>query len=258
MYCDEKMQGPFVTVIIPAYNAESYIEETLDSVLAQSISNWEMIVIDDGSTDRTPEILAEYAKKDARIRLITNEANMGVAKTRNRGLELFRGQYVAFLDSDDYWESHMLEKMLARAGETGADIVYCSYSLVDESGKKVCNDFIVPAETTFEESIIRSVITCSTVLITAELARNNRFPTDMYHEDIALWFRILRDGGRACGVTEVLAAYRQRKNSRSGDKLISAVRRWPIYRKHLEMSFFQSVKAMIGYGYYGLIKFKRI
>lgn len=258
MLCGDIAQRPLVTVITPAYNAEYFIKETIDSVLEQSVSNWEMIVIDDGSTDRTQEIVAEYAQMDARIRLIVNESNMGVARTRNRGLELFRGQYVAFLDSDDYWEPNMLEKMIARAVETGADIIYCSYSLVDESGKKVCNDFIVPRRTTFEESIVRSVITCSTVLITADLAKNNRFPTNMYHEDIAMWFKILRDGGTACGVTEVLASYRQRKNSRSGDKLISAFRRWPIYRKHLEMSFFQSAKAMIGYAYYGLIKFKRI
>lgn len=252
------MKAPLVTVITPAYNAECFIKETIDSVLAQSMSDWEMIVIDDGSADHTRDIVSAYAQTDSRIRLVVNESNMGVARTRNRGLELFRGRYVAFLDSDDYWEPQMLEKMVARAEETGADIIYCSYALVDEAGKKVCNDFIVPSATTFEESIIRSVITCSTVLITGDLAKDNRFPVNMYHEDIAMWFRILRDGGTACGVTEVLAAYRQRKDSRSGDKLVSAVRRWPIYRKHLEMSFFQSVKAMIGYGYYGLIKFKRI
>lgn len=258
MFCEDIAQRPLVTVITPAYNAEAFIKETIDSVQAQSVSSWEMIVIDDGSTDRTQEIVTEYAQMDARIRLIVNESNMGVARTRNRGLELFQGKYVAFLDSDDYWEPTLLEKMISRAEETGADIIYCSYSLVDECGKKVCNDFIVPAQTTFEESIVRSVITCSTVLITANLAKNNRFPVNMYHEDIAMWFRILRDGGTACGVTDVLAAYRQRKNSRSGDKLISAVRRWPIYRRHLGMSFFQSIKAMIGYGYYGLLKFKRI
>lgn len=257
MWTKEK-NSPLVTIITPAYNAEAFIKETIASVLAQSVSDWEMIVIDDGSSDNTKAIVTAYTQVDERIRLVINERNMGVAQTRNQGLDLFRGEYVAFLDSDDYWEPQMLEKMVARAKETQADIVYCSYSLVDEDGKKVCNDFIVPQQTTFKESIVRSVITCSTVLITADLARKNRFPTDMYHEDIAMWFRILRDGGTAYGVTDVLAAYRQRAGSRSGDKLISAVRRWPIYRKHLNMSIFQSVKAMVGYAYFGLIKFKRI
>lgn len=258
MNIEKKTAFPLVSVITPAYNAEPFIRETIESVLAQSVSDWELIVIDDGSTDNTQKIVAEYAKTDARIRLVLNEKNMGVARTRNHGLDLFQGKYVAFLDSDDYWEHQMLEKMVARAQKTGADIIYCSYALVDESGRKVCNDFIVPPQTTFRESIVRSVITCSTVLITADLARNNRFPTNMYHEDIAMWFQILRDGGTACGVTEVLASYRQRANSRSAGKLVSACRRWPIYRKHLKMSLPETIVTMARYGYYGILKFKRI
>lgn len=257
--CDYKAQHvPLVSVIIPAYNAESFIEEAIASVQAQSMSNWELLVIDDGSGDSTRTIITEIACRDSRIRLIENPENMGVAKTRNRGLEMFRGKYVAFLDSDDYWRPRMLEKMIARAEETGADIVYCSYELVDEAGEKVCNDFLVPPKTSFEESIVRSVITCSTVLITAELAANHRFPTNMYHEDIAMWFQILRDGGKACGVTDVLAAYRQRAGSRSNGKVKSACRRWKIYREHLKMPFVQSVWVLARYAYYGVIKFRRI
>lgn len=249
---------PLVSVIMPAYNAEPFIAEAISSVLTQSISDLELIVIDDGSTDGTQRIVAELAGNDARICQIINEENMGVARTRNRGLELCRGKYVALLDSDDYWKPQLLEKMIARAEETGADIIYCSYELVDEQGQKLCNDFVAPPATTFEESIVRSVITCSTVLLTADLAKNNRFPTNIYHEDIALWFQILRDGGTARGVPEVLAAYRQRANSRSSDKLISAVRRWTIYRKHLKMPIGQSVHAMVRYAYHGLVKYKRV
>lgn len=255
---DELRNQPRVSVIMPAYNAERFIDEAISSVLSQTMTDWELIVIDDCSEDSSFQIAQNYANKDSRIRVLKNPENSGVAKTRNRGLDLFHGQYVAFLDSDDYWEPQMLEKMLSRAEETWADIVYCSYSLIDENGKKVCNDFIVPPKTLFKDSIVRSVITCSTVLITADLAKGNRFPTDMYHEDIAMWFQILRDGATACGVTEILAAYRQRKDSRSGNKIISAFRRWSIYRKHLEMPFIQSVKAMVGYAYYGLLKFKRL
>lgn len=249
---------PLVSVIMPAYNAAPFIEEAINSVISQTITDWELLVIDDGSKDDTRQIAAEFSEKDPRIQLVVNEENMGVARTRNRGMDLYRGRYVAFLDSDDYWESRMLEKMIARAEETGADIIYCSYSLVDENGKKVCNDFIVPFQTTFEESIVRSVITCSSVLITADLARNNRFPTNMYHEDIAMWFQILKDGGTARGVTEVLAVYRQRADSRSASKLTSACRRWPIYRKHLKLPFVQCIKVMMQYAYFGLQKFKRI
>ena len=254
----KEVKTPLVSVIMPAYNAGAFIEEAIESVRNQTVSDWELLVIDDGSCDDTPQVAARLAERDPRIRLLVNEMNMGVARTRNRGMDACRGRYVAFLDSDDYWKPQMLEKMIARAEETGADIIYCSYELVDEQGKKVCNDFMVPLATTFEESIVRSVITCSTVLITAGLAKNNRFPTDMYHEDIAMWFRILHDGGTARGVPEVLAAYRQRAGSRSSGKLVSACRRWTIYRKHLQMPFFQTVVVMARYAYYGLRKFKRV
>lgn len=249
---------PLVSVIMPVYNTASYIEEAIRSVISQTVTDWELFVLDDCSNDKSFEIIKELAETDSRIYVIPNNVNMGVARTRNRGMDLCKGQYVAFLDSDDYWKPQMLENMIARAKETGADIIYCSYELVDEQGRKVCNDFIVPEATTFEESIVRSVITCSTVLITDQLAKDNRFPTNMYHEDIALWFQILRDGGTARGVPEVLAAYRQRSNSRSGEKVTSAIRRWAIYRKHLEMPIHKCIVAMIRYGYYGVLKYKRI
>lgn len=249
---------PLVSVVMPSYNMESFIEEAISSVIAQSVSDWELIVIDDCSKDNTRKIVADFAEKDSRIQLVVNEENMGVAKTRNRGLTMSRGKFVALLDSDDYWKPQMLEKMVARAEETGADIIYCSYELVDEQGKKVCNDFIVPEETTFEESIVRSVILPSAALITAALAKEARFPTNMYHEDIALWFQLLKEGKTARGVTEPLVLYRQRAGGRSSDKIISACRRWPIYRKHLGMPLFQSIRAMVQYAYYGLIKYKRV
>lgn len=258
MMINQPKEEPLVSVIMPAYNAEAFIREAISSVLKQSESDWELLVIDDGSQDNTRAIVSDFAQRDARINLIVNESNMGVAKTRNRGLDIFRGKYVALLDSDDYWEPQMLEKMIARAEETGADIVYCSYAIVDEQGNKACNDFIVPPETRFEDSIVRNVISCSTALLTADLAKNNRFPTNMYHEDTAMWFQILRDGGTARGVPEVLAAYRQRSDSRSAGKLTSALRRWDIYRKHLGMPFGQSVGAMLRYAYFGVIKYRRI
>ena len=258
MYMDELKGAPLVSVIMPAYNAAPFIGEAMASVIAQTVTDWELLVIDDGSRDDSLQIVQNIAATDPRIHVLQNDVNMGVARARNRGLDLFRGKYVALLDSDDYWDPRFLECSLARAEETLADIVYCSYELVDEQNEKVCHDFIVPTETTFEQSIVRSVITCSTVLMTAEIAGNNRFPTDVYHEDIALWFGLLRDGKRAVGVTEVLAAYRQRANSRSAGKLRSARRRWVIYRKHLKLPLMKCVTTIIRYGYYGLKKFKRI
>ncbi len=255
---DVKKHKPQVCVIMPAFNSSEYIEEAIISVINQSVTDWELFVIDDGSSDHTREIVEGFVNKDSRIRLFTNQENMGVGRSRNRGLELCYGDYVALLDSDDYWEPQMLEKSIARAEETGADIIYCSYAIVDEQGRKLCNDFIVPEETDFQHSIVRNVISCSTALFTEKLAREMRFPTNIYHEDIALWFQLLRDGWVARGVPEILASYRQRSDSKTSNKLMSAVRRWPIYRRHLGLSVSQSMAAMVKYAYYGLIKFKKV
>lgn len=249
---------PLVSVIMPLYNAENFVAEAIESVRSQTIENWELFVIDDRSTDGSYDVVRKYCEIDPRITLLQNEKNSGVAKTRNFGISKAKGQYIALLDSDDYWKPLFLEKMLSRAEETKADIVYCSYEITDADGKKQCNDFIVPAETDFDSSIVRSVITCSTALVAAKTAKENPFPTDVYHEDIALWFSILKKGGTARGVPEVLATYRQRKASRSAGKLASAWRRWPIYRKYLNMSFFKSAVTMVRYAYFGLIKYKRI
>lgn len=249
---------PLVSVIMPAYNAEMFVGEAINSVIAQTLTDWELLVIDDCSTDDTYRIVAEFAEKDSRIHLIKNESNMRVAKTRNKGMALCNGQYVALLDSDDCYKPDMLQRMVDCARKTNADIVYCSYELVDEQGTKVCNDFIVPEQTDFEKSLVRSVISGSNVLITREIAKNNQFPTNMYHEDIALWFRLLRDGATARGVTEVMTSYRQRANSKTANKLTSAVRRWSIYRKWLKLPIYQCIGYMVRYAYYGVIKYKRI
>ena len=255
---DRNHATPLVSVIMPAYNAAPFIEEAIASVIAQTVADWELIVIDDCSTDDTVQIVSAFVRQDPRIQLLTNAVNMGVAKTRNRGLDLCRGQYVALLDSDDYWKPRFLEKMLERAEQTGADIIYCSYELVDEQGKKVCNDFIVPLETTFEESIVRSVILPSASLITSDIAMESRFPTNMYHEDIALWFQLLKNGKKARGVPTVLVSYRQRANGRSANKILSACRRWTIYRKHLGMPLRKSIVTMVRYGLLGIKKYRRV
>lgn len=251
-------QKPLVSVIMPAYNARRFIDQAISSVRAQTMTNWELIVIDDCSSDDTYEIAIRHQEADSRIHAYRNDVNSGVAKTRNRGLDLSRGEYVALLDSDDYWHPHFLEKLVTCAEQTRADIVYCSYELVNEEGKKVCKDFLVPEQTDFQQSMIRNVISCSTVLLTKKIAGVHRFPMGIYHEDIALWFSLLRDGAIARGVPEVLASYRQRENSKTANKLTSACRRWVIYRKYLNLPLVQSVVLMIRYGYYGVIKYKRI
>ena len=249
--------SPAVCVIMPAYNAGRFIEEAIRSVMEQTHQNWELLVIDDGSSDDTVQIVQRLCREDSRITLLQNERNMGVAHTRNRGLELCAGRYAALLDSDDVWHPQKLEKQLQLALKTGADVIYCSYGIMDEQGKPRCEDFLVPEKTDFDRTLIQGYISCSTALLSAKIVERYRFDSQYYHEDLALWLQILKDGYEARGAGEVLAQYRVMDGSRAANKLRSAAHRWQIYRKMLGFSLFKSGKLLVQYGLLGLKKYKK-
>lgn len=248
---------PLVSVIMPAYNAQEYIEAAIRSVQAQTVEDWELLVIDDCSVDQTRRVVETMARSDSRIRIILNEENMGTARSRNRGIELRRGRYVAFLDSDDQWRPRKLELQLALAKEKNADIVYSSYAIVDQYGEKLCNDFVVPPTTSLKAMLCRNDIGCSTVLLSERAAAQYRFLESFYHEDYALWLKILQDGMIAVAVPEVLVDYRYHTDSRASNKLSSAKRRWRIYRDLVGMSLVQSSWYQLRYAFNGVWKYRR-
>lgn len=248
---------PQVSVIMPAYNAQNYIKEAIESVLNQTMGDLELLVLDDGSKDNTVAIAKELERKDARVRVLINEKNMGVARTRNRGIDMSKGEYIAFLDSDDVWRKEKLEKQIALAQTTGADIIYSSYALVSENGKRKYNDFIVPATTSFKEMLRCNVLGCSTVLLSKKAKENHRFSTEYYHEDYVLWLALMQDGFKAAGVTECLVDYRVMEVSRSSNKIDSAKKRWIIYRDFLKLSYAKCIYYSFLYAVTGLLKFKK-
>lgn len=251
------MVRPMVSVIMAAYNSENYVESAIRSVQGQTMADWELIVIDDCSDDRTRKIVEDLASEDHRIRLLCNETNMGTAGSRNRGLDVCRGKYGAILDSDDVWHPEKLEKQLMLAKEKSADIVYTSYAIVGEDGKKRCGDYLVPGTTDLKQMLSQNHIGCSTVLIDLTTSGDYRFSEEYYHEDYALWLRMLRDGKRAAGVESVLVDYRYRTDSRAANKLLSAKRRWKIYRGQMEMSLPASGWYLSRYMLNGVFKYRK-
>lgn len=247
-------QKPLITVVIPAYNAEKYIDETIRSVASQTYLNWELIVVDDCSQDATVDIVKSWMGKDPRITLLPSRQNGGVAQARNRGIAAAQGEWIALLDSDDLWLPEKLEKQLALAESAGAELVYCSYMLMEPQKE---TPFVVPEETDFEATLVRSVISCSTVLMKAEVARKYPFQTEYYHEDYVLWLSILKDGCRARGCKEVLAKYRLLPNSRAANKWNSARHRWIVYRKFLKLPVYESCRVFGRYALAGLQKYKK-
>lgn len=245
-------KAPTVTVIMPAYNAQAYIAETIDSVLRQTVADWELLVLDYCSADDTCAIVESFARQDNRITLIRNERNLGVARTRNHGLEQSRGSYVAFLDSDDVWRPNKLEKQIARLEQTSGALCYSSYAIIRQDGRR---DYAVPESISYEDILKENVIGCSTVVITAEIAKKYCFRPDFFHEDYAFWLQILKDGYLAVGCTEILADWRYVENSRSFNKWKSAQNRWSIYRKFLKLPFVKSLGLISAYTLAGLKKY---
>ena len=249
---------PVVSVVMPAYNSERYIAEAVESVQKQTFHEWELLIIDDGSTDRTIEIAKEKAEEDRRIHVYENTRNQGVAATRNRGISLASGQYIALLDSDDIWKDEKLERQLQIAKDDDVGIIYSSYALIGSSGEKAGNDFVVPENITFRQMLANNYIGCSTVMIKRSIAAEHPFSTEFYHEDYALWLSLLEAGVKAAGAPEVLVLYRVHAGSKAYNKTKAAKNRWMIYRKHMHFSRAKSAWFLFHYMIAGLKKYRGI
>ena len=245
---------PLISVVMPNYNGERFVENAIDSVLYQTYRNLELIVIDDCSTDESLLLIQKKALQDSRIRVLALEKNSGVANARNIGIQAATGEYIALLDNDDLWTEDKIERQLAIASR-GADIVYCSYDFIDENSRAIKKPFIVPQTTDYHHMLSKSVISCSTAFICAKLLKEHLFNPDYYHEDYVLWMELLKMSVRAEGDQKVLMHYRQSLGSRSNKKINSAKERWKIYRRALGLSIPVSILSLLSYSVKGVIKY---
>lgn len=246
---------PIVSVIMPAYKAEPYLAQAISSVLSQTLRDLELIVIDDCSPDRCHEIALEFAARDSRVTVLRNESNSGVARTRNRGIDLAAGDYIAFLDSDDVWHPEKLERQLRRMEHANSVISYCSYAIIDPAGQKIRADYLVPEQMTIRDLLKENCIQCSAMLIRADLVKRFRFNTEFFHEDYILGLDILGEGHTAAGCTEILLDWRYAPASRSFDKRKAAGNRWRIYRDYLKLPLAKCAYLFACYTAAGLRKY---
>jgi len=247
---------PKVSVVMPAYNSERYIANAIQSVVAQTMPDWELLVVDDCSEDSTCQIVKGMADIDDRIRLISNEKNLGAAGSRNKALNVATGKYVAFLDSDDLWHPEKLDKQIRCMEETGVGLSYTSYQIINQADSTIIRDYVVVPRLTMNDLLKQNWIGCSTVMLNADVAKKYRFSTDFYHEDLVLWLTMLRDGVRAAGVVDVLMYYSYSVSSRAGNKVNAAKERWNIYRGFMKYSLLQSTYYMLHYARAGIKKYK--
>ena len=224
------MIKPLISIIMPAYNSERYIRESLGSVMHQTYKNWELIVVDDGSKDKTSEIVEEAQKNDSRIKLYKNERNLGVSMTRNRAISLASGKWIAFLDSDDCWKNNKLEKQMFCVEKNNAEFVYTGTSFIDEKSGRYRWKMKVPPSISYRKLLRQNIISCSSVLIKKNILIKHKMTRDDIHEDFALWLNILKyDLACAYGVQEPLLIYRISGKSKSGNKLKSIIMTYKTY-----------------------------
>lgn len=242
-------QSKLVSIITPAYNAEKFIAETIESVLKQTYSNWEMIIVDDRSRDRTIEIIKEYQKKDRRIKLIKLEKNSGSAIARNTAMDQSKGKYLAFLDSDDLWLPEKLEKQVAFMENKNIAFSFTRYVRVREDGTETTMISKVPEIVTYEDLMKQCVIGCLTVMLDREKIGNMRMVNIRTRQDYAFWLKILRNGYLAYGYPEILAHYRLVENSISSNKVQAAKRNWYVYRSIEKHNLPRALWYFANYGF---------
>ena len=230
--------GKTVSIIVPIYNAKDYILETVASVQAQTYTDWELLLVDDGSTDGTGEMLSRHLAQlqDPRIKFLPKE-NGGAAKARNYGLKQAAGRYVAFLDADDLWTEDKLEKQLAFLEAKDAAFCFTGYEFADSQGKGTGKIVRVPDTMVYKQALQNTTIFTSTVLFDTDkiLKKELEMPL-VKSEDTALWFRLLRKGYTAYGLNENLVRYRRTVGTLSSNKLEAIRRIWGLYRRQEHLS----------------------
>ena len=252
------MSGIKVSVIMPAYNAERFIAEAIGSVIAQTFCDWELIVIDDCSSDLTQTVAQQYAQKDARIRVIKNAENSGVSVSRMAGIQASRADWVAFLDSDDLWREDKLEKQFAFVQEhPDAQILFTASAFISEKGEPYSYVLQVPETVTYRQLLRGNVMSCSSVLVKRDLMLRYPMEDDRLHEDYASWLQILRDVPCAHGINEPLLIYRLAKGSKSSKRISSAKMVYRTYRA-LSMNPVESGCNTVLYAGYSILKRWRI
>ena len=233
-----------VSIIVPVYNARKFIRETMDSVMAQTYPSWELLLVEDVSTDDTAAVIEEYVreKEEQRIRLIRQPENRGAARARNRGLEEAKGRYIAYLDADDLWEPEKLQHQLLFMEKNEAAFCFTGYEFADECGVGTGKVVRVPETLNYRQALGNTTIFTTTVMFDTE-----KIPKEMLEmpvmksEDTALWWRILRNGYTAYGLDENLVRYRRPGKSLSSNKLEAIRRIWNLYRRAEGMSIPASV-----------------
>lgn len=241
-----------VSIIMPAYNVENVIEETIQSVLQQTYKDWELIVVDDCSKDSTYSILKSYESE--KVRVFRNSTNLGVIRTRNFALNQTTGEYIAFLDSDDVWMPEKLEIQINYMIDNDCSFSCTDYYKMDSNSELIGKVYSSKKNITYNDLLKTNYIGCLTAVYNTSRLGKFFFKDFTYNEDYIYWLDILSNTDVCLRINEYLAKYRVYKGSRSSQKLKVAKYQWYIYRKVIKLSLLKSVIMFTSYAINGLVK----
>lgn len=242
-----------VSVITPLYNSVDYIAKTIRSVQSQTFQDWEMIIVDDCSSDGSYQRALELAKGDNRIKVVRLSENSGPAVARNKAIKMAVGKYIAFLDSDDSWAENKLDFQLSFMQREGALLTYTAYDVVGENGVYI-RSVGVPDSVTYGELLKTCVIGCLTAVYNAEALGKIYMPLIRKRQDFGLWLRILKTGVTAYGINKPLAQYTLRNVSVSSNKTNAAKYTWKLFREVERLNFFKALYFFAHYAVRGLMR----
>lgn len=241
-----------ISVIVPVYNVEKYIHRCVDSILAQTYTNLEIILVDDGSPDNCPAICDEYAKKDSRIKVIHKE-NSGLSSARNAGLDIATGDYIGFIDSDDYIASDMYKKLYKSIIENDSDMAICNYEFVNEQGKSLNNNMPVPNGVYSAKEALAflqidnygAFVSACNRLFSKNLFDNFRFPIGKLNEDNFTAYQLIYRCGNIVMLSEPLYSYLQHSDSIMHQKI--TIRRFDELQALIEKKIFYEQNGFDSY-----------
>lgn len=249
---------PKISIVTATYNSSKYINQVAESIVRQTFEDWEWLIVDDYSTDETITLLKEWQKKDQRIKLFKNTINSGAAVSRNKALTHAKGEYIAFIDSDDLWKEIKLEKQLEFMLQNKCGFSFTAYAVVKESGEITSKtiDFNKPKRNfTYNDMLYKkATLGCSTVMIKRDIIADLSMPLLRTGQDYAFWLKILKNNNQAFLFNEILTYYRIVPGSISRNKFKKAKRQWQIYREVEGLNLLKSTTCFIAYAYRALTR----
>ena len=245
---------PLVSVLMPCYNMERFIADTIRAVIHQTFAQWELLIVDDASTDGTVALVQGFTENDDRIRFHVNTEHCGIAPTRNRCIQEAKGRFFAFLDADDIWHPEKLERQLHFMLERQIGFSYSAYDLVDESGKPLGKTIKTAGNLSYKDYLHNTIIGCSTVMIDTDRVGRVVVPDFRTSEDTATWLDILKKGFTAYAIEEPLTSYKIRQNSASSNKLKASADLWRVYRKHEKLPLHTAIYSFLCYVFHAIKK----